>query len=219
MSKADDRNSSLSASAAEERPRPRNQRSSKKNAYALKYNIGQRLRLCGTKTSVMVMERHLPGSSHHDPSLINREEEVTNCTIRPCDSVCPDYFVKLSKNKIFKVSEGRLCYLALYICLATVCTDFPFLRYNRPEEVQWAKRCLPFSSLPLPLTLCSIVLTYNSTTAQIAGQQSFSRRVIFPFQILLLVFLLICSYFMFIPYCFRRPPRSGFYLPVGESFK
>ena len=95
----------------------------------LKYNIGQRLRLCGTKTSVMVAERHLPGSSHHGPSLVNREEEVTTCTIRPCDSVCPDYFVKTSKNKFFKVSEGRLCHWALYFCLATVCTDFPFLTY------------------------------------------------------------------------------------------
>ena len=73
MSEAEDRNSSLSA-FAEERPRPRNQSSSKKNAYAFKYNIGQRLRLCGTKTSVMVVERHLPGSSHHDPSLVNRKE-------------------------------------------------------------------------------------------------------------------------------------------------
>ena len=96
----------------EERPRPRNQSSSKENAYAFKYNIGQGLRLCGTKTSVMVVERHLPGSSHHDPSLVNREEKVSTCTIQPCDSVCPDRddFVKTSKNEFFKVSEGRLCY-------------------------------------------------------------------------------------------------------------
>ena len=79
-------------------------------AFAFKYNIGQRLRLCGTKTSVMVVERHLPASSHHDSSLVNREEEVTTCTIRRCDSVCPEYFVKTSKNEFFKVSEGRLCY-------------------------------------------------------------------------------------------------------------
>ena len=55
---------------------------------------------------------------------------------------------------------------------------------------------------------------YN--TAQISGRQSFSRRVIFQFQILLLFFLLICSDFMLLPYCFRRPPQSGFYLPVGN---
>ena len=110
MSEAEERNSSLSASAAEERPRPRNQSSSKKTAYAFKYNIGQRLRLSGTKTSVMVVERHLPGSSHHDPSLVICVEEVTTCTIRPFDSVSPDYFVKTSKNEFFKVSEGRLCY-------------------------------------------------------------------------------------------------------------
>ena len=121
----------VARSQQEERPRPRNQSSGKKNAYAFKYNIGQRLRLCGTKTSVMVVERHLPASSHHDPSLVHREEEATTCTIRRCDSVCPespDYFVKTSKNEFFKVSEGRLCYWALYFCLATVCTDFPFLR-------------------------------------------------------------------------------------------
>ena len=29
------------------------------------------------------------------------------------------------------------------------------------EEAQWAKRCLPFSSLPLPLTLCSILSIYS----------------------------------------------------------
>ena len=110
MSEAEHRNSSLSASAAEERPRPRNQSSSKKNAYAFKYNIGQLLRLSGTKTSVMVVERHLPGSSHHDPSLVNREEKVRTCTIEPCDSVCPEFFVKTSKNEFFKVFEGRLCY-------------------------------------------------------------------------------------------------------------
>ena len=110
MSETEHRNSSLSALAAEERPRPRNQSSSKKNAYAFKYNIGQRLRLSGTKTSVMVVERHLPGSSHHDPSLVNLEGKVSTCTIQPCDSVCPEYFVKTSKNEFFKVSEGRLCY-------------------------------------------------------------------------------------------------------------
>ena len=32
-------------------------------------------------------------------------------------------------------------------------------------------------------------------------------------------FLLICSRLVFTLHCFRRPPRSGFYLPVGESSK
>ena len=93
------------------------------------YGIFLNYCLCGTNTSVMVVERHLPGSSHHDPSLVNREEEVTTCAIRPCDSVCPDYFVKTSKNEFFKISEGRLCYWALYFYFATVCTDFSFLTY------------------------------------------------------------------------------------------
>ena len=59
-----------------------------------------------TKTSVMVVERHLPGSSHHDPSLVNPEEKVTTCTIRPCDSVCPDYFVKTSKNEFISLRNS-----------------------------------------------------------------------------------------------------------------
>ena len=58
--------------------------------------------------------------------LVNREGKVSTCTIQPSDSVCPDYCVKTSKNEFFKVSEGRLCYWALYFCLATVCTDFLF---------------------------------------------------------------------------------------------
>ena len=45
------------------------------------------------------------------------------------DRVHADYFVKTSKNEFFKVSEGRLCYWALFFSLATVCTDFPCLTY------------------------------------------------------------------------------------------
>ena len=87
----------VARSHQEEHPRPRNQSSSTKNAYPFKYNISQRLRLCGTKTSVMVVERHLAGSSHHDPSFVSCEEKVTTCTIRLCDSVCPDYFSRRQK--------------------------------------------------------------------------------------------------------------------------
>ena len=61
------------------------------------------------------------------------------------------------------------------------------------------------------------VLQYESyNTAQISGHQSFSRRVIFPFQILLLFCLMICPCFMFIPYCFRRPLDQVFIYLLGN---
>ena len=104
MSDAEDRNSSLSASAAEERPRPRNQSSSKKNAYAFKYNIGQRLRLCGASWSWRgICQAAL---------IMIRVKSIARKKSPPAryDRVHADYFVKTSKNEFFKVSEGRLCY-------------------------------------------------------------------------------------------------------------
>ena len=120
------------------------------STFNFKYNIGERLRLSGTRKTITIIERYHPGSSHH-ASSVNEQKIISSKKFkRPFDS--PDYLVKTQNVNFSMFSKKRLRY--------------------------WTPEVYVFATVSVELPPLSINKSLNN--AQFSWHQTFSRRLIFP---------------------------------------
>ena len=126
------------------------------STFNFKYNIGERLRLSGTRKTITIIEWYHNGSSHH-VSSVNEQKIISSKNFkRPCDSPVTGSIWSRPKMWIFPCFwKKRLCYRTPDVYIFCNC------------------KCRASSSLNQQSNKY-----FNN--AQFSWHQTFSRRLIFP---------------------------------------